>query len=170
MDDVKVIKIIDNFFNIDLLKKIQHHISHNIFFTPQYFENKEPTTQNYYGSRFLLAEDKKLLDTFIKQSENKFKIKIKEVNPYCGIDLRNTDRFRPHVDAAKMNILIMLKGPTAVTNGTVFYTEGELDIHIGFRENRAVMFPSNKYHSAHVTNEPSLKRYTSTLFIMDYEE
>ena len=64
----------------------------------------------------------------------------------------------------------MLKGPTAVTNGTVFYTDRELDMHIGFRENRAIMFPSNIYHSANVSNLPNLKRYTATLFVEDYEE
>lgn len=64
----------------------------------------------------------------------------------------------------------MLKGPTAVVNGTVFYTEGDLDIHVGFRENRAILFPSNWVHSAHANNQPNLKRYTASLFIKDYEE
>ena len=68
----------------------------------------------------------------------------------------------------------MIYGPAAVTNGTVFYYGEEhncnLDIHIGFRENRAVLFPSDKIHSQHAIKEPNLKRYTSTLFIEDYEE
>jgi hypothetical protein len=64
----------------------------------------------------------------------------------------------------------MISGPTAVTNGTVFYTDGELDIHVGFRENRAVMFPSQHVHSPHVSKVPNLKRYTATLFIQDYED
>ena len=64
----------------------------------------------------------------------------------------------------------MLKGPTAVTNGTVFYSENELDIHIGFRENRAVLFPSNWVHSQHASNVPNLRRFTASLFIEDYEE
>lgn len=165
-----MIKIIDNFFNHKLLKNIQNHITNNIYFTPRYFEGKEHTVENYYGSRFVLSNDKNLLNTFIKQAESKFKIKIKKIGPDSAIDLRNTDRFRPHIDLGKCNILIMLKGPIAVTNGTVFYTDSELDMHIGFRENRAIMFPSNKYHSAHASNIPNLKRYTATLFIKDYEE
>ena len=64
----------------------------------------------------------------------------------------------------------MISGPTAVTNGIVFYTKGELDIHIGFRENRAVLFPSNWIHSPHKSEVVNLKRYTATLFIEDYEE
>jgi hypothetical protein len=170
LDDVKVIKIIDKFFDNKILKNIQDHISTKIYFTPRYFKEKERTIENYYGSRFKLSEDKVLLDTFVKETESKFKIKIKKIGSDSGIDLRNTDRFRPHTDPAKVNILIMLKGPKAVTNGTVFYTEKELDIHIGFMENRAIMFPSNKFHSAHATNIPNLKRYTATLFLEDYEE
>ena len=68
----------------------------------------------------------------------------------------------------------MLKGPTAVTNGTVFYhgdiNNFDLDIHVGFRENRAILFPSNWLHSNHASNVPNLKRYTASLFIKDYEE
>ncbi len=37
-----------------------------------------------------------------------------------GIDIRNLDHFVPHQDSAKVNVLVMLKGPTAVANGTVF--------------------------------------------------
>ncbi len=165
-----MIKIIDNFFNKKTFKNIQNHVTSEIYFTPRYFKGKEHTIENYYGSRFVLKEDKNLLNTFIKEAESKFKIKITKIGLDSGIDLRNTDRFRPHTDSAKINILIMLKGPTAVTNGTVFYTDGELDMHIGFMENRAILFPSNKFHSAHITNIPNLKRYTATLFVKDYEE
>jgi len=165
-----MIKIIDNFFNEKLFKNIQNYITTNIYFTPRYFQGKEHTKENYYGSRFLLSNDKNLLNTFIKQAESKFQIKIKKVLPDSGIDLRNTDKFIPHIDEGKYNLLIMLKGSRAVTNGTVFYTEKELDMHIGFMENRAIMFPSNIYHSAHASNIPNLKRYTATLFVADYDE
>ena len=68
----------------------------------------------------------------------------------------------------------MVSGPTAVTNGTVFYVGDEnncsLDMHVGFRENRAILFPSDKIHSPHASKVPDLKRYTATLFVTDYEE
>ena len=109
--------------------------------------------------------------------QNKQNLKIKKLNENSGIDLRNLDHFKPHTDhrtPAKINILIMLSGPTAVTNGTVFYVGEEdncsLDMHVGFRENRAVLFPSDKIHSQHASVVPNLKRYTSTLFIEDYED
>lgn len=68
----------------------------------------------------------------------------------------------------------MLKGPTSVSNGTVFYHgvlhDCVLDIHVGFKENRSILFPSNWVHSQHASNVPNLKRYTSTLFIDNYED
>tara|TARA_R100000951_G_scaffold112181_1_gene112172 strand:+ start:89 stop:607 length:519 start_codon:yes stop_codon:yes gene_type:complete len=172
-----MIKIIDNFFEDKTLKQIQHHMLTNLKFTPTFFDyTTEKIRENYYGSRFYFEYDPKLSETFVKQAEKKFKIKIKEIQRGSGLDMRNLDHFQPHTDdgAGIANILVMLKGPTSVTNGTVFYNKVEnnleLDTHIGFRENRAVMFPSNHYHSPHASNVPNLRRYTATLFIKDYEE
>jgi hypothetical protein len=172
-----MIKIIDNFFEDKTLEQIQNHMLNNLKFTPTYYNHTtEKNKENYYGSRFYLEDDPKLSETFVKQAEKKFKIKIKEIQRGSGLDIRNLDHFQPHKDdgAGIVNILVMLKGKTDVTNGTVFYNKVEnnleLDTHIGFRENRAVMFPSNHYHSPHASNVPNLRRYTATLFIKDYEE
>lgn len=173
MDDVKiVIKIIDNFFNKDDLKIIKNFTLKKAFYSPSYFDDApEKSKKYYYGSRFHLEKNKKLLSLFTRQTELKFKIKINKLNSNSGIDMRNLDHFKPHVDKySKANILIMISGPTAVTNGTVFYTDKTLDIHVGFKENRSIMFPSNYYHSPHASNIPNLKRYTATLFVEDYEE
>tara|TARA_R110000803_G_scaffold53745_2_gene110252 strand:+ start:1587 stop:2105 length:519 start_codon:yes stop_codon:yes gene_type:complete len=172
-----MIKIIDNFFKEEDLILIQDFALTKAYYTPQFFENsKEKNKKNHYGNRWELQNKPELLELFKKQSELKFKIKINDINSCSGIDQRNLDHFKPHVDdvAGILNILIMISGPTAVTNGTVFYTENnervELDIHVGFRENRAVMFPSDWWHSQHISKVPNLKRYTATLFIKDYEE
>tara|TARA_Y100000592_G_C5443240_1_gene304572 strand:+ start:158 stop:670 length:513 start_codon:yes stop_codon:yes gene_type:complete len=169
-----MIKIVDNFFEEVLFSNLKNHVVNKLYYEPRYLPNtKEKNKDTYYGSRFILSNDSKLLQTFIKQSEKKFKIKIKKVHYDSGIDIRNLDHFIPHIDStigAKINILIMISGPTAVTNGTVFYQKGELDIHVGFRENRAILFPSDWVHSAHATNVPNLKRHTGTLFVTDYDE
>ena len=171
-----MIKVIDNFFSKKLLKKIQSHITTNIYYTPRWLDGwEERTKESYYGDRFVLNNDLKLKQTFVKQAENKFKIKIKKLNNDSGIDLRNLDHFQPHTDPFKINILIMLYGPIAVTNGTVFFdgsleNNPQLDMHVGFKPNRAILFPSNKVHSPHKSNIPNLRRYTASLFIEDYEE
>ncbi len=170
-----MIKIIDNFFDEDVLKKIQHHITNNIYYTPKWFEGEPKTKETHYGDRFFLNDDPELRDTFVNQAENKFKIKIKKLNFNSGIDLRNLDHFKPHADEkqGKINILTMLYGPIAIENGTVFYHVDKdtcLDIHVGFRPNRAVLFPSNWVHSQHASKTKGVRRYTSTLFVIDYQD
>jgi hypothetical protein len=173
-----MIKIIDNFFEDILFQNVKNHITGSLYYEPRYLnEGKIKSKDYYYGMRFMLKDDPGLLKTFINQSEKKFKIKIKETHEDSGVDIRNLEKFIPHTDTtigAKINILMMLKGPAANTNGTVFYygdeNNFELDIHVGFRENRAILFPSDWIHSAHANNQPNLRRYTATLFITDYEE
>lgn len=172
-----MIKIIDNFFSKNDLKFIQDFALTKAFYTPMFWDNAaEKNKESHYSNRWQLRNNPELLELFKKQTELKFKIKINDMSKTSGIDQRNLDHFKPHVDtgAGILNILIMISGPAAVTNGTVFYHGSpdnfNLDMHIGFRENRAIMFPSDKIHSAHASNIPNLKRYSSTLFIKDYEE
>lgn len=168
-----MIKILDDFFELNLFHNIQNHVKTKLYYTPRYLDDsKEKNNVNYFGSRFVLSNDPKLCDLFKEQAEKKFKIKINKIHEDSGIDLRNLDHFKPHKDISfsKINILIMLSGPKAISNGTVFYNQEDMDIHVGFRENRAVMFPSDWTHSQHASKIPNLRRYTSTLFVTDYEE
>jgi len=170
-----MIQILDNFFEEKLFINVKNYVTTKLIFTPRYHdENKERNNDNYYGSRFQLTQDKNLLDTFVKQSEKKFNIKIKELGFDSGVDIKNLNNFQPHIDKGlKLNILIMIAGPTAVTNGTVFYADEKnskvLDIHVGFRENRAIMFSSDIWHSPHANKESNTKRYTASLFVVDYD-
>jgi hypothetical protein len=174
LDAVKVvIKIIDNFFCNEDLVQVQNFALTKAFYSPRYLEGtKEKNHKNFYGNRYVLGNNPNLLKLFVDQAEKKFSIKIKKLNDDCSIDQRNLDHFIPHKDTSLgiANILIMIKGQRGINNGTVFFTEEELDIHVGFKENRAVMFPSDKIHSPHLSKTPNLVRYTSSLFIKDYEE
>jgi len=170
-----MIKILDNFFEEKDLKSIQNFAATQACYTPQFFENtKEKNKENYYGDRYYLDSSPELLNKFIKQAELKFKIKIKKINNTSGIDQRNLDHFKPHQDDGIINIMVMLKGIESITNGTVFFDEDndnyQLNINIGFKENRAILFPSKHYHSQHASDIPNMKRFTATLFIQDYEE
>ena len=170
-----MIKIINDFFNKKQLYLVQNFTLTKAAYTPCFFDNAvERNKHTHYGNRFYLNTDKELKDLFIKQAELKFDLKNLKINEhYSGIDQRNLDHFKPHIDSGNgtiSNILIMISGPTAVTNGTVFYSDGELDIHVGFKENRAVMFPSDWWHSQHASVVPNLKRYTATLFCNSYEK
>ena len=170
-----MIKIINDFFDKEMFKKIKHHVTTRLYFEPQYFVGTtEKNKQNHYGDRYFFQNDPKLFKQFIDRAEEKFKIKIIDIyKEGSGVDRRNLDHFKPHVDVeygSIANVMVMLSGPTAVTNGTVFYTDGDLDIHVGFRENRAIFFPSNYVHSAHASNVPNLRRFSATIFIKKYED
>jgi len=75
----------------------------------------------------------------------------------------------PHYNESKF-AFVMLDGPIGVTTGICFYTEGQLDMHVGFRPNRAVMFPSDYYHTPHKSDLKGIRRYTATIFVDEYEE
>ena len=58
-----MISIIDNFFEEDLLKKVQNHVTNRLQFTPRYFEGTtEKTKENYYGDRYDLIKKKTFQD------------------------------------------------------------------------------------------------------------
>ena len=164
-----MIKIINNFFTDTDLLYIKNYTT-GAFFTPKYFDDaKNKTRETYYGLRHDLINSPKLLKKIIKIGEEKFNIKILKVHDSSGIDRRKVEIFQPHKDTlAKLNLLVMLQGPTAINNGTVFYTDNDTDIHIGFKENRAVLFPSNYMHSPSVNKEEEIERTTTTLFITEY--
>jgi len=165
-----VIQVEDNFFDEKMFAYIRQHVTTKLTFQPRHFEDGEIIKEHFYGNRFDWESDKDLLDIFVKQAEKTFNLNIKKlVDPPGGVDLRNLDNFKPHKDNGKLNILVMIAGPTAVTNGTVFYTDNQLDMHVGFRENRAVVFPSKKLHSNHASVVPNLRRYTASIFVKDYE-
>ena len=172
-----MIKILDNFFNKNDLKFIQDFALTKAFYTPCFFPDAPKKSKEYhYGNRFYLHTNNNIKNLLIKQAKLKFSLKNIKITSDSGIDQRNLDHFKPHTDVnlGMLNILIMISGPKALTNGTVFYTKNkenvELDIHVGFRENRAILFPSNWWHSQHASDVPNLQRYTASLFIKDYEE
>jgi hypothetical protein len=74
-----MIKVLDDFFEKKDLEYFQYFAKNSAFYTPCYFDDApEKSKKYYYGSRFFLRNEPKLLKMFKKQSELKFKIKIKK--------------------------------------------------------------------------------------------
>jgi hypothetical protein len=75
--------------------------------------------------------------------------------------------YQPHTDEiiCKMNLYLQIEGGTKLNHGLGFYTDNNLDTHIGFKENRAVLFDSNLLHSPLVDEE--VWRTTLTVFITE---
>jgi len=75
-----------------------------------------------------------------------------------------------HNDSADVNCLIYIKGRELMNSGTAFYDYNEeenkyvLRTHVGFKENRALIFDSKIYHSTTQFKEDSGSRYVMTNF------
>lgn len=167
-----MIKILDNFFDLDTFIKIKNFTRNGLTYTPRYFEeSEEKIDKNTYGLRFRILSNESMAKIFLSEIEKKFHLKIVSIGSDSGIDKRKLTMFKPHTDelSGKLNFFLMIDGPTAVTNGICFYNkEKNLDMHIGFMENRAVLFPSNIFHSPSVSEDKKTWRTTATIFIKDY--
>jgi hypothetical protein len=175
-----MIRIIDNFFDEKIFLNIKN-FSKIIPYQPKFFkrseenkESKEFTSRDTYGLRFKITHEPELIKTYENKIKEVFNFKTIKIHEESGIDKRKLDMFKPHKDyMGKLNLLHMIDGPTDNTNGTVFYSENnegnyELDIHVGFKENRAILFPSLHMHSPAVSKK-KIWRTTSTMFIEDYD-
>ena len=75
----------------------------------------------------------------------------------------------PHADwKVDVNCLIYLKGEMTLNSGTGFYdiknNNYELNRHVGFKENRAIIFDSKIFHASLQFNEGAKPRYVMTNF------
>ncbi len=83
------------------------------------------------------------------------------------------EEITPHNDACDVNCLVYLKGKEIVNSGTGFFEKKEdeslvLNRHIGFKENRAIIFDSKIYHTSLQFNDDAGSRFVMANFI-DYK-
>jgi hypothetical protein len=163
-----MITIIDNFLEEDFFNFVKNFSkSIHVKYTPMYFDKTiEKNDENTYGLRQSINLNDKICTVIKDKCLEKFKYKIIEFTE-CGLDKRKLTRFKPHTDTKLgiMNFYLQVEGKTNLNHGIGFYTENNLDIHIGFKENRAVLFDSNLLHSPLVDEE--IWRTTLTCFIKE---
>ena len=162
-----MIYIIDNFLEESLFKDLKAFSkSDKIRYTPKYFDNTlEKSDENTYGFRQKIDAKSDLVHVLKKTCLKKFKYKINKIHS-CGLDKRKLTLFKPHIDSniSKINFYLQIEGQTNLNHGIGFYTDNNLDIHIGFKENRAILFDSNILHTPLVDKE--VWRTTLTIFIL----
>jgi hypothetical protein len=169
-----MIQIVENFFTDKQLKNVQDFALNKAVYTPKFFPNTtEKNDQNSYGNRFCFFQEKsnKLYKLFVNRAKLKFKINILKIKPDSGLDVRKLTIWKFHVDISKLNLLVMLHGEENIYKGTVFQTnQREVSTVVGFKPNRAILFPSKTYHSPHsaLNNNFNVYRYSATMFIEKY--
>ena len=75
----------------------------------------------------------------------------------------------PHCDyPMHVNCIVYLKGETIINSGTGFYdvknNQYDLNRHIGFKENTAIIFDSNIFHASLQFNDGAKPRYMMANF------
>jgi len=161
-----MIYILDDFLDKNFFEFLKNFSKSNqVKYKPQYFEGTLiKNEQNTYGLRHEINLNDKIIFNLKNKCLEKFKYKIVEITE-CGLDRRKLTNFKPHVDdkVALVNFYLQIEGQTKLNHGIGFYTNENLDIHIGFKENRAVLFNSNICHTP--LKEENIWRTTLTCFI-----
>ena len=132
----------DNFFNENILKKLQDKLP-----TLNY-SAKYNSIKNINHIWFSCPAEEDIKDIIKNKCEKiwnkKFKIR------FCSYTMLATVEPVVHCDLSEEcdhQIIIYIKGNTDLHKGTGFYLNNELNTHIGFNENRAVSWHSNTMHS-----------------------
>jgi hypothetical protein len=180
VDDVKaVIKIKDylmikdNFFNEKIYNEILFDISQCLFMNRDTTVEKE--SQNIYQkiyfnysldfNHFAVKEMKNILKNMglnTKSYDHNYMLSTKHVEATPHRDIPND-----------INCLIYLKGDQLMNSGTGFYDKVNKDYilhsHIGFKENRAIIFDPKIYHCSLQFEKNCGPRYVMANFL-NYEE
>jgi len=169
--DLIVIK--DNFLDETLLKKIQVELE------TAKFENQWENI----GGAYLGDPQKIYFSVFLKQDhpgpvavrsffKAEFGIIITKMETYYILSPKHK-KPTPHTDRSKFNCLIYLKGGSLINNGTALYeNDGKnwvINSHLGFKENRALIFSSKKTHASLQFGEGSTGRFAMSNWIYEYE-
>jgi hypothetical protein len=166
----------DNFFEETLFQKIKIELSHLHFINRSLDIDK--TSKNTYQKIYfhhILTPKHHVVKEVKKHIKKTYKINPIKMKSFYFLSPPNKTP-TPHTDTKDcINFLIYLKGNKLINNGTGFYEENkklnsfDLHTHIGFKENRSIMFSGNKMHSSLQFNDNSSGRYVMTNFIYEYK-
>lgn len=156
----------DDFFSSEILNLIHYDLS-VCKFTNRYTEKNNTVAQKIYFNVSLSTEHFAVKET--KNKINKIGIKIQDMDSYYFLSAKHKDA-TPHNDLPHdINCLIYLQGNYLINSGTGFYdiidNKYVLNTHVGFKENRAIIFDSGLAHASLQFNENCGKRFAMTNFI-----
>jgi hypothetical protein len=130
----------------------------------------------WYSCGPLSPQDFSLFAKALKKKFNKKIISCK-LNSWTWV---NTKEPIPHVDYVKnkceYQLIVYIRSDERISGGTAFYSRNEkglneIDIHIGFKENRAILFKSKDcLHSPLLWNSKSKTGRYSAIFQLVIEE
>jgi hypothetical protein len=157
----------DNFFTSEILNKIKTDLSYQKF-QNRFLSVKENNNQKIYFE-VQISPDHPAVQEIKKNLFNLFNLNCGEISSHYFLSTKH-EKATPHNDDSfDVNCLIYLKGDYLVNNGTGFYDKLDdkftLNTHVGFKENRAIIFDSKIYHSSLQFNDNTGRRYCLANFI-----
>tara|TARA_R110002110_G_scaffold149734_1_gene341075 strand:- start:475 stop:999 length:525 start_codon:yes stop_codon:yes gene_type:complete len=157
----------DNFFEEKVYNQILYDIS-RLKFESRYNTSKEEDKNIYQKIYFNVPLNKNhfaVEEVFKILSEYGLDLVSAEHNYFLSTKHKEAS---PHTDHSDINCLVYLKGINILNSGTGFYqkenNELVLNRHIGFKENRALIFDSKIHHTSLQFNEVTATRYVMANF------
>jgi len=161
--DLLIVK--DNFFKKDVYNEILKDISKLKFNNRSTNRDPDNVYQKIYFNvplnvdHFAVQEVSRLLNNYgftLNGFEHNYFLSTKH------------EEATPHDDNCYLNCLVYLKGNEIINSGTGFYDKKEeeyvLNRHIGFKENRALIFDSKIFHASLQFNKDAGFRYVMANF------
>ena len=147
----------ENFFDNKTYQEIVHEMI-SLDYLPAAKESRESFKACYWHYRELpeecdvKTEIKKLVKQYFNYKIEKF------VLPSIYTMVGATDSPKIHKDTniegsvPKYQLIIYMCGPESINNGTGFFENrekgpGQISLHVGFKQNRAIFFSADNYHS-----------------------
>ena len=159
-----MINIIDNFLEESEFKYFKNYLNNSSFFKYDFISNGVELSEKIIEERHTFNLNNEIGNLFINKCVEKFKYKItKEFT--CVVDKKKLNFIKPHIDASVVNLYFQIEGDSKLDNGIGFYNDNKLNIKIGFKENRAILFDAKLLHSS-LLNEDAT-RTTLTIFIKE---
>jgi len=163
------ILIKDNFFSEDILSKVHLELP-NLNFTNRHADFKDRSIYNKIYFNCPLSSDHYLVKEIKNILLKDYNIIYKRMESAYFLSTKN-NLPTPHTDSCELNVLIYLKGNSLMHNGTGIYEQNNLNTHIGFKENRAILFNGAKYMHASLQSfeQEASPRYAMANFLNPYE-
>lgn len=157
----------DNFFKLKTLNAIKNQLS-SVCWNNRYNKIKSTVYNKIYFNQILDSNHFAVKEMNQKLKIFNIKYDIKKTNSEYWLSTKHKNP-TPHTDINYINCLIYLKGDHLINSGTGFYDKiGNnivLNTHVGFKENRAIIFDSKIRHSSLQFSENSGTRYVMVNFL-----
>jgi len=149
----------DNFLDDKLFNDLHKKISHFNFYPELTVLGPDKEKKHSWFAASVSKEIKEIIKNKCEKIlRKKFKVTV------CTYTLLAIAKPLAHRDLSKdcqYQIIIYIKGNTNLNKGTGFYFNNELNTHIGFNENRAILWRSNAYHTPlNWSSDDKSKRYS----------